>query len=389
MNKTVTSTFQVQYSYNLHFTRGVFDEENPLLADLVAQYKPGRRVKVLFLLDRGMSEQHSYLKARIPKYCDRFDQQLEYTSLVEIPGGEGAKNDPTHVEEVLTRINEKGICRHSIVVVVGGGAVIDMAGYAAAIAHRGIQIIRIPTTVLSQNDAAVGVKNGINYFGKKNFIGTFAVPLAIINDSHFLTTLHARDWVAGTAEAVKVALIKDATFFEYLEKHAAAVAQGDMPAMEELIFRCAKLHMEHIAGGGDPFERGSARPLDFGHWAAHKLEHLTKYQLRHGEAVAIGMALDVHYACLLGLISSEEQDRILKLLHTLGFGEVLQAHAHISEKELLEGLEEFREHLGGALSITLPDGIGNKVEVNSIDQGLMKQAIEEVFYQRTQKKERS
>jgi 3-dehydroquinate synthase len=386
MNRTISSTFQVRYSYDLHFTRRVFDEENPLLADLVARYRPGQRVKILFVLDEGMAARHMQLKVQIPKYCDRFNQQLECTSLVEIPGGESAKNDPAHVEEVLSQINEKGICRHSIVVVVGGGAVIDMAGYAAAIAHRGIQIIRIPTTVLSQNDAAVGVKNGINYFGKKNFIGTFAVPLAIINDSDFLSTLHPRDWVAGTAEAVKVALIKDRPFFEYLENQASAINEGDLPAMEELIYRCAKLHMEHIARGGDPFERGSARPLDFGHWAAHKLEHLTGYALRHGEAVAIGMALDVHYARLVGFISSEEQDRILKLLQLLGFGEVLQGNTQISEKELLKGLDEFREHLGGTLCITLPEGIGNKVEVNTIDRDLMKQAIKEVFFHSTQKK---
>jgi 3-dehydroquinate synthase len=104
-----------------------------------------------------------------------------------------------------------------------------------------------------------------------------------------LESLPDRDWRSGTAEAVKVALIKDRIFFQSIEESAAALMQRDSHAMERLIYRCAQLHLEHISGG-DPFETGSSRPLDFGHWAAHKLEQLTNYNLRHGEAVAIGIS---------------------------------------------------------------------------------------------------
>jgi len=384
MRKAIENSFEVRYSYTLHFTRHVFDVGNPLFSDLIGAYKPAGPVKLLFVLDSEIRAHHPDLKQKIQAYCQHFDNHLQFTSIIEVPGGETAKNDPLHAEKVLKEINDLGICRHSVVVAVGGGAVIDMAGYAASTAHRGVQMIRIPTTVLAQNDAAVGVKNGINYFGKKNFVGTFAVPLAIINDSHFLTTLDKRDWIAGMAEAVKVALIKDPEFFELLEDHADRLRERDMGAMEELVFRCARLHMEHIGRGGDPFERGSARPLDFGHWAAHKLEQLTGYELRHGEAVALGMALDVHYSCHIGLISREEQDRILRLLHRLGFSEVLEAQNNISDEDLLAGIEEFREHLGGTLCITLPEGIGNKVEVDSIDRDLMKAAFKELFLQTAQ-----
>src|SRR5690606_2130347 len=166
-------------------------------------------------------------------------------------------------------INDNRICRHSFVIAIGGGAVIDMVGYAAAIAHRGVKLIRIPTTVLSQNDSAVGVKNSINIFGKKNFLGTFAPPYAIINDHFFLTTLEQRDWISGIAEAIKVALIKDDVFFADIEKNCEKLRDREMEAMQYLIYRCAEMHMQHIAKGGEPFESGSSRQLEFGHWAAH------------------------------------------------------------------------------------------------------------------------
>ena len=164
----------------------------------------------------------------------------------------------------------------------------DMAGLAAATAHRGVRHIRIPTTTLSQCDSGVGVKNGINAFGKKNFIGTFAPPFAVINDFQLLAPLSPRDKRAGFAEAVKVACIRSREFFDALEEDAAALAQFQPDAMRKLIRRCAELHMDHIATSGDPFEFGSARPLDFGHWSAHKLEQLSDFKIRHGEAVAIG-----------------------------------------------------------------------------------------------------
>src|SRR5262249_47001338 len=156
---------------------------------------------------------------------------------------------------------------------------------AAATAHRGIRLVRVPTTTLSQCDSGVGVKNGINAFNKKNFIGTFAPPFAVINDFQLLTTLGPRDKRAGYAEAVKVACVRDAPFFEALEHDARSLDEFEPHAMRRLIRRCAEIHINHIVNGGDPFESGSARPLDFGHWAAHKLEHLSDFRIRHGEAV--------------------------------------------------------------------------------------------------------
>lgn len=361
---TIEQSFEVRYRYRVHLTEDALAPENDLLTrTLVADHdKPPR---VLVAIDRGVLAADPGLVARVHAYARAHTLELAGAPL-ELPGGEAAKNDPRHLERVLAAIERGGICRHSYVVGIGGGAMLDVVGFAAAQAHRGVRMVRLPTTVLAQCDAAVGVKNGINAFGKKNFLGSFAPPWAVINDSRFLKTLSARDWRAGIAEAVKVALIRDAAFFERLERDAEWLARRDLAAMRALIARAAELHLEHIARGGDPFESGSARPLDFGHWAAHKLEQLTDYRLRHGEAVAIGMALDATYSHLAGWLGRDALERVLALLERLGFA--LDVPEVSGPDALLTGLDEFREHLGGKLTVTLLRDIGQAFEVHALDE---------------------
>ena len=232
--------------------------------------------------------------------------------------------------------------------------------------------MRIPTTVLSQNDSGVGVKNAINAFGKKNFLGTFSPPFGIINDSNFLTTLSFRDWISGVAEAVKVALLKAPDFFLYLQEKVALILDRDISTMQEVVYRCAELHLKHIRTSGDPFEYGSSRPLDFGHWAAHKLESLSNYRLRHGEAVASGIALDTCYSVEKGFLAEKEGRKILCLLKKLGFSLYQE---EMEDKDFLHGLTEFREHLGGVLCIPLLKAIGSPVEVQEMDASQVQKAI--------------
>lgn len=378
MNTSIERTFAITYNHRLLFTRSLFSSENPLFRDVVASSRPGQRVRLLFVLDSGVSLAWPNLKTAISTYCEAYSVDLDFSSILTVVGGEEAKNDDAALQQVIDAIESERICRHSLVVAIGGGAVIDMVGYAAAIAHRGVGMIRVPTTVLAQNDAAVGVKNGINAYGKKNFIGTFAVPLTIINDSDFLGTLSYRDWISGTAEAVKVALIKDPEFFDRIENDAQAIRNRSLEAMQELIFRCAELHIDHIALGGDPFETGSSRPLDFGHWAAHKLEHLTNYRLRHGEAVAIGIAIDVLYSTRIGWLSERDATRILRVLEQLGFDLQLPVGIEDISNAVLLGIEEFREHLGGKLTITLLRSIGKKQDVHQIDMEIMGAVLKEL-----------
>jgi len=273
-------------------------------------------------------------------------------------------------------------------VVIGGGAVLDAVGFAAAMAHRGIRLIRVPTTVLSQDDSAIGVKNGINAFGKKNYLGTFATPFAVINDADFLLTLSDRDWRAGISEAIKAALIRDADFFAFIEQHAADLKRRDMAVMKEVIHRSAAIHYAHIASGGDPFELGSSRPLDYGHWAAHKLEQVTDYRLRHGEAVGIGLALDTTYACLKGYLPETEWRRVMDVLAAVGLAVYTpELSAHLDKdsdsRNVLRGLIEFQEHLGGTLTIMLLRGIGRAFDVHEIDRDVMIRSIEVLSHKTT------
>lgn len=370
----IKQEFEVKFTYNLHFTSNLFSSTNSLLKSIFETYK-NSAVKCLVIIDDGVVNSNPKLKNTIKAYCNHYSNQIALQKIMVLPGGEKAKVTTNAVNKVLKAIDDYNICRHSFVIVIGGGALIDMVGFATATAHRGVKLIRIPTTVLSQNDAAVGVKNGVNYFGKKNFLGSFATPYAIINDFSFLQTLEQRDWIAGIAEAIKVALIKDAEFFDFLEANAHKMADRQMEPMAKQIYRCAELHMNHIAKGGDPFESGSSRPLDFGHWAAHKLEQMTNYELRHGEAVAMGIALDVTYAFLLGLISEATLNRILNVLSQIGFNLQLPISSNNETDELIKGIEEFREHLGGQLTITLINAIGSKYDIHEIDILLMKKAI--------------
>jgi 3-dehydroquinate synthase len=378
--QTIARTIRVEFDHRVYFTRGLFAPSNSLLQTVLAE--PGRVPKVLVVLDEGLAQARPALAAAIQTYFSGLRGQVALAGPpLVIEGGERAKMSYFHVSEIHSQIERHHIDRHSCVLGIGGGALLDVAGLAAATAHRGVRHVRVPTTVLSQNDSGVGVKNGINAFGKKNFIGVFAPPFAVINDFDFLATLSPRDKRSGCAEAVKVALVRDRAYFESLERDADLLASFQDEAVRRMIYRSAELHVEHIAAGGDPFEFGSARPLDFGHWAAHKLEALSDYQIRHGEAVAIGMALDVLYSRNVGLLDAASAARILALLQRLGFELFANELLHLDadhQPMVLKGLEDFREHLGGELTLTMLRGIGAGVEVHEIILTKMLEALAEL-----------
>src|SRR3989449_2745299 len=391
----IHQTVQVSYHYAVHFTQQLFACDNPLLRDVISGGDMQPPKKILCVVDRGVCQHHPDLLDASSSSCHHHGSLMSLVGPpLVVPGGECAKNDLTNVATIQEAIHQYGICRHSYVMAIGGGAVIDMVGYAAATAHRGVRFIRVPTTVLSQNDSGIGVKNSVNAFGKKNFLGTFAPPVAVLNDADFLTTLSTRDWRSGISEAIKVALLKDAGFFDFIEENTDRLVDQDMQAMLWLIYRCAQLHLDHIATSGDPFEFGSSRPLDFGHWAAHKLEQLSHYTLRHGEAVAIGIALDTIYSCKMGYLDAASGERVLLLLERLGFELFANALLNVDSDNnlmVLKGLEEFREHLGGQLTLTLLKAIGQGFEVHTMNlprviesiyelQGRHQQTVRNIIY---------
>lgn len=375
---TIDQRFDVHYQYPVHFVDGLLKPDQPLLAETFRSDHQNQLPKVLVVVDQGVIDFHPDILSDLRAYQRHWKDLFELAGEpIVVPGGEQVKREPVWVTRLIDRMDREKVDRHSYVCAIGGGAVNDMAGYAAAITHRGVRMVRIPTTVLAQNDAAVGVKNGVNAHGKKNFLGTFAVPHAVLNDSSFLSTLDDRDWRSGISEAVKVALIRDAAFFRELEELAPRLARRDKEAMQRLIIRCAELHLQHIANSGDPFETGSARPLDFGHWSAHKLEQLSEYEVRHGEAVASGIALDVIYSRLIGQIDQTLEERVLRLFRQCGFNLWYEEMAPKQDSwPLFQGMDEFREHLGGELTLTLLKTEGEGVEVHRVDEAIYREALQ-------------
>ena len=373
-------SFQVDYSVGVHFTRDVFAPDNQVLAEVLAPPAGKRAARALVYLDERVDAAFPALTRQIHAwFALQEEHRIRLAAAPEvITGGETAKGSLGVVERVGRTCHDLGICRHSYIVIIGGGAVLDAVGFAASLVHRGIRQVRLPTTTLSQGDAGLGVKNAVNAFGAKNFLGTFTPPRAIINDSRFLEAQDDRSWRAGVAEAVKVACIKDAAFLRELDGLAARVAVRDLTALERVIRASAELHLDHITGAGDPFEQGSSRPLDFGHWSAHRLEVLTNHRLLHGEAVAIGVALDLLYAVEIQRLSPAEADLGLGVLAKAGFrlwDEILDLRDAQGQRLVYAGLEQFREHLGGELTLAMPDGLGQQRDINDFDLSACERAL--------------
>jgi 3-dehydroquinate synthase len=378
--ESIRERIAVPFAYDVQFTRNVFHPRNELLAETLCADGEQKRHRALAYVDEGVAAAHPTLINRIKEYFHARTDRLELVAPPQtVPGGEDAKNSWDTVRDILWTAGNVHLDRQGYIVAVGGGSVLDMVGFAASVIHRGVRLVRVPTTTLAQNDAGIGVKNGMNEHGQKNFVGTFAPPFAVLNDREFLPTLARRDWLGGVAEAFKVAVIRDADFFALLERRAGDLVGRDLDAMTETVRRCAELHLEHIRMSGDPFEFGSARPLDFGHWAGHKLELLSGHRLGHGQAVSIGIVLDSFVAERRGLLTDAELDRIVSAIEACElptWSGLLEAKDQAGRPAILGGLEDFREHLGGALTVTLPRGIGEKIEVHEIDPSAVREGIE-------------
>lgn len=358
------------------FTQDAFGSGNGMLRDLLNE-GGGRRV--LVFLETAVAEAQEGLVERIGEYFAPLE--FEFCGVRVFGGAEPCKADDSLVKAVWNEIDRAGIDRHSYVLVIGGGAFLDAVGFATSTAHRGVRLLRFPTTTLSQDDSGVGVKSAINSFGKKNWIGSFSVPYAVINDFDFLDSQPEEAAISGLIEAVKVALVKDREFFEWIEENCAGLRSREASVFHECVKRSALLHAEHIAYGGDAFENGSSRPLDFGHWAAHKMEALTDHVLTHAEAVSVGLALDTVYSAKIGLLGKDEMGRVLAVLGKLGlpiYHSALDWVGECGERRVFSGLNEFREHLGGRLTVLLLRDLGEGVDVHDFDLKMLAESIAEL-----------
>jgi len=369
----------IRHDFPVVFTRNLFSARNSVLRDALTRARTPGAHRCLVLLDRGVQMAFPELPKQIRTYFDVHSDSLQ---LVRAPlvlaGGEKIKQSTQPLKRILKALREGNICRHSYCIAVGGGAFLDAAGLAASLFHRGVRLIRIPTTALAQCDSGVGVKNAINHADSKNLLGTFAPPYAVLNDTAFLDSLSLPLLLDGIAESVKVAAIKDAAFFRSIERAAPRIQAREMPVIRRILKRCALLHLDHIATSGDPYELGTARPLDYGHWAAHKLETLSRHHISHGHAVAIGISLDALYAACIGVLPEQQAIRLIQTLRACGlpvYSPILLQADRGEHLDILAGLEEFRAHLGGELTLTLPAPLGSRVEIHAVDETLMADCI--------------
>ena len=376
----LANNFSVEFGYDVVFGDDVFGDHTCVLRDAVSGVLGEvDAVPTLWVFDEGLIEAQPDLIDRVCRWCERnIDRVTLAGEPLVVPGGEPAKNDFEVTLKVIRAIRAAHLCRQSLVCMVGGGAMLDAAGFVASMVHRGLRVVRFPSTVLSQNDSGVGVKNGVNLRGVKNFLGTFAPPALVVNDFSLLQTLSLRDWLSGVAEAFKVAIIKDAEFLFWLVSNAPLFPVRNETAMRHLVRRCAELHVDHIRTSRDPFEFGSARPLDFGHWLGHKLESLSVSELRHGEAVSVGMCVDLLNAAQLGYIESSSAESIIAALARSGlpiWDDILTMTDGTNRLLVLNGIEEFREHLGGELYLTLPNPLGSRIEINDLPESVIRESI--------------
>ncbi len=234
--------------------------------------------------------------------------------LIDFPAGEQSKNADL-VARLHTQLLEHGVRRDSLIVALGGGVVGDVAGYVAATILRGIGYVQIPTTLLAQVDSSVGGKVGIDHPLGKNLIGVFHQPEAVFIDPLVLETLPVREYRAGLGEAVKIAAALDPQLFRFIERNTSRINKRDTKALTDLITRSVSLKAAIVAR--DELESGLRKTLNLGHTIGHALEAADHYTLRHGEAVAIGLATESKIARDMGLLGAKDHDRLLHLMRTL------------------------------------------------------------------------
>ncbi|HFL8819313.1 MAG TPA: 3-dehydroquinate synthase [Candidatus Azoamicus sp. OHIO2] len=377
MYKVIKQIFQIKFEYNIFFTENIFDIKNKVLINVFIN-SCNKKTKAILFVDKKILLLNKKLEQNIINYFKFFEKDVFLVCHpVVICGGERLKNRFLFLKIFYSLLDKYKICRQSYIISLGGGSLQDFIGYLSATTHRGIKLIRIPTTVLSQDDSGVGVKNGINYNGKKNFIGSFSVPHTVINDCNFLSSLDNENFIEGFSEAIKVALINDAALFYLIEHNAEQLLLRNSVYVKDVIYQCAKLHAEHIAKYGDPFESLSSRPLDFGHWAAHKIESMSNYNISHGKSVAIGIIMDCTYSYFIGILQRAIWKKIFFLFIKLKFKIYVKELSVLKNNfyQIFDGLEEFREHLGGKLTITLITDIGVKIDIHHINILVYKKVI--------------
>lgn len=334
------------------------------LADVLRQLHSGNRVLILFQPGAG-EHQAAALLGPLEK------ENFEVVSH-QVQDGEACK-DVDCLLRIWALLQEKRFDRRDSIVAVGGGAVCDLAGFAASTFKRGLNLALLPTTLLAQVDASIGGKNGINLASAKNLAGTFYFPGAVMVDPLALSTLPKRQFASGMAEVIKYALIEETIaqnagytpgprpLLDFLEQVLDGTFNYDDPALPGIVISCIKMKL--LVVGRDPYESGLRRTLNLGHTLGHALEKVSGYELTHGEAISIGMVFALRLSVKKRLLGAESLDRVTDILTRVGLP--LDVPPGMDRNKLMDAIGHDKKRHGDTIKFVLPKARLGAVDFNS------------------------
>lgn len=298
--------------------------------------------------------------------------------VLEVPVGESTKSF-INLEKIIDQLLESKVDRDSVLIALGGGVIGDLAGFAGAVTLRGIKVIQVPTTLLSQVDSSVGGKTGVNVRQGKNLVGSFHQPSLVAIDTQVLQTLPSRQLFAGYAEVLKYGLIKDRSFFDWLELNGKKVLEGDKLAQQFAIFTSCRIKAEIVEA--DEKEKNLRAILNFGHTFGHALEAEAGYDgnLLHGEAVSIGMVLAIELSKSLGYLSGQDAGRAVEYIRNIGLPtniNSIEGSTSWHPDGIIQHMQHDKKVSNGQLRFVLIKGIGEAYLTADVERNDIYRVIE-------------
>ncbi len=367
----MTCTVRIEFgrrSYDVRVGQGLIERAGVEVAPLLS------RPKVVVLADEAVAALH------LGSLQDGLAASGIESRCLTLPAGEQTKSWRWLSHMVDWLLNQR-VERGDVVLVLGGGVIGDLGGFAAAVLRRGVRYVQVPTTLLAQVDSSVGGKTGINSSHGKNLVGAFHQPSLVLADIGVLDTLPKRDFLAGYGEVVKYGLLGDQDFFEWLEVNARALIEGDADLRTQAVRRCVQMKADIVAR--DETEQGDRALLNLGHTFCHALEAATGYseRLRHGEGVAIGCALAFETSARMGLCAQEDPVRVRAHLKAMGMRtDIAEIPGELPDAETLIALmAQDKKVVDGRLRFILVRGIGRAFIAEDVDADLIRSVLSDAL----------
>jgi 3-dehydroquinate synthase len=376
---------RLEIEFPVTFTRDVFHPDNPVLADSLRRAEPARRQTAFFVVGSAVAAARPQLERSIETYALARPQELELAGRpLVIEGSSPSKSVPANPDWLRSRLCHAQLGRGDHVVAVGGGALLDVVGLAASTLQRGLRLTRVPTTALAQAECSLALRNGVDFFGRRDWLTAFSAPFSVVLDSRFLETLPRRERLSGAAAAARLGLARDADLLRWLDARAETVALSARGAsLETLIARCVRQRLSELAPSSDA---SFAPRLELGGWLAARLESLSGCRLSYGESLAIGLAADALASVELAGLPQADADYVLALLEKLGFelwDPALELVSADGRRLALEGLEEARLRFGPNAGFPVIENLGRCRLVDRYDEAAAARALDALAHRRS------